>query len=78
MLVAQKIKNQVLSLIDDVDNAKITREEARVLFADKLTAIIMDAITDARITFAPGDIKVFGSQSAQSNTSPLILEGKLS
>lgn len=78
MLVKTTIKNQVKQLIDAVDNSSIDRDAAVEEFTDRLSDIIIDAIKSAKITLSPGDIRVVGSQTAQQNVTPLILEGKLS
>ena len=78
MLVKSTIKNQVKQLIDAVDNSSIDRDAAVEEFTNRLSDIIIDAIKSAKITLSPGDIRVVGSQTAQQNVTPLILEGKLS
>jgi len=78
MLVKTTIKNQVKQLIDAVDNSGIDRDAAVEEFTNRLSDIIIDAIKSAKITLSPGDIRVVGSQTAQQNVTPLILEGKLS
>lgn len=72
------IKQQIGDLIDATDNSDITRLQARQVFIDKLSSIIVDAIKSATITLTPGDIKVVGSQTAQQNVIPLVLNNKLS
>lgn len=78
MLVQQTIRNQVLDLIDSVDNDNISRDDAREVFANKLTEIIINAIKSARVTLPVGSVRVVGSQTNQQNIIPLIIDPALS
>lgn len=78
MINKEQIKSEINTLITVVNGDNIDRDRAVEEFSERLSTIIVNAIKSATITLAPGDITVVGSQTAQQNVTPLILNSKLS
>lgn len=71
----QSIKDQIGTLIDSTDlDVEEAKEQFKILLAD----IIINAIKSATITIPSGAINTVGSQSAQSNITPVVVNNGIS
>lgn len=82
MLQPGMIRNELKQFMQDaqknVAESEEDRDAAMDAFCAKIEDLVYRAIKSQRITILPGIIQVVGSQSAQANAAPLIIEGEQS
>ena len=83
MVVKQNIKNELLSLIEDLNSGDVTKKNPKETiekFAEGLATIIENGIKSAsvNVTIPPGLVSQGISPSVVLNITPLILKGNLS